>query len=156
MVRLFALDVDGTLTDGGVWMGGAAEAEWKRFDIRDGLGLVLLMRSGVEVALLSGRFSPATARRAEDLGIRRIHNGVREKLPLLAALAEELGIGAESAAYMGDDLPDLECLRWAGLGMAPADARPEALEAADWIAPSRAGYGAVRDATDFLLRRNGR
>ena len=151
MVRLFALDVDGTLTDGGVWMDGSG-SEWKRFDIRDGLGLILLRRAGVEVAWISGRASPATRRRAEDLGIRLLYNGVADKLPVLRGLAEERGLSPEDVAYMGDDLPDRECLLWAGLGMAPSDAHPDILRIAGWIAARPAGFGAVREAADHLLR----
>jgi len=151
VVRLFALDVDGTLTDGGVWMDGSG-SEWKRFDIRDGLGLILLRRAGVEVAWISGRASPATRCRAEDLGIRLLYNGVADKLPVLRKLAEERGLSPEEVAYMGDDLPDRECLLWAGLGMAPSDAHPDILSIAGWIAARPAGFGAVREAADHLLR----
>ena len=90
-IRLLALDVDGTLTDGGVYMNGQG-GEFKRFDIRDGMGIVRLKKAGVEIALISGRHSAATEQRARDLGITRLHNGVADKMPLLSAIVEELGI----------------------------------------------------------------
>ncbi|MBL3593279.1 MAG: HAD-IIIA family hydrolase [Synergistaceae bacterium] len=154
MIRLLALDVDGTLTDGGVYLDGGGN-EFKRFDIRDGMGLVRLRKAGVTLALISGRASRATERRARDLGIDRVHNGVGDKLPFLQKLAEELDLDAADVAYMGDDVNDLDCLRWSGLSLAPADARPEVLAVVDWVAPLGGGHGAVREAAELILRVNG-
>lgn len=154
MIRLLALDVDGTLTDGGVYLDGGGN-EFKRFDIRDGMGLVRLRKAGVTLALISGRASRATERRARDLGIDRVHNGVGDKLPFLQRLAEELDLDAADVAYMGDDVNDLDCLRWSGLSLAPADARPEVLAVVDWVAPLGGGHGAVREAAELILRVNG-
>ncbi len=155
IIRLFALDVDGTLTDGGVYLDGSG-SEYKRFDVRDGMGFALLRRAGVEIAWISGRFSAATARRASELQVFRLFNGVEEKLPALQALTEELGISLEETAYMGDDVNDLACLRSAGLALAPSDAVEEVRSAADMVTPSRAGHGAVRDAAEFILAHNRR
>lgn len=155
MIGLFALDVDGTLTDGGLYLDGAGN-EMKRFDIQDGLGLALVMRAGVEVALISGRFSPVTEHRSRELGIHHLYNGVSDKLSVLVGLASELGLGPQSVAYVGDDLPDLPCLEWAGVGIAVANARPEVLAAANWITRSKGGYGAVREAVDRVLFLNAR
>ena len=152
-IRLLALDVDGTLTDGGVYLDGSGN-EYKRFDVRDGMGIALLRKAGVEIALVSGRFSPATERRAAELQITRLFNGVGEKLPILHALTEELGISLEETAYMGDDVNDLECLSAAGLALVPSDGVEEVRKAADVITPSRAGHGAVRDAAEFILAEN--
>lgn len=154
MIRLLVLDVDGTLTDGGVYLDGGG-SEFKRFDIRDGMGLVRLRKAGVTLALISGRASRATESRALDLGIDRVHNGVDDKLPFLQQLAEELDLDAADVAYMGDDVNDLDCLRWSGLSMAPADARPEVLAVVDWVAPLGGGRGAVREAAELILRING-
>ena len=154
-IRLLALDVDGTLTDGGVYMNGEG-AEFKRFDIRDGMGIVRLRKAGVEVALISGRHSPATERRAQELGITRLYNGVGDKMPVLSALLEELGITLEETAYMGDDVNDVDCLRAAGLALVPADGVPEARAAADYVTARAAGRGAVREAAELILTENGR
>jgi 3-deoxy-D-manno-octulosonate 8-phosphate phosphatase (KDO 8-P phosphatase) len=153
-IRLLALDVDGTLTDGGVYMNGQG-GEFKRFDIRDGMGIVRLKKAGVEIALISGRHSAATEQRARDLGITRLHNGVADKMPLLSAIVEELGITFAETAYMGDDVNDVECLRAAGLALVPSDGVPEARAAADYVTFSPAGRGAVREAAELILAGNG-
>lgn len=154
MIKLLVLDVDGTLTDGGIYMDGRG-GEYKRFDVKDGMGIVMLMKAGVEVAFISGRYSAATEQRARNLGVGRVHNGVKEKLPLLSAMAEELGIALEQVAFMGDDINDAECLQAAGLAIAPADAVRAALVLADYVTESPAGRGAVRDAAEHILGLNG-
>ncbi len=154
-IRLFAMDVDGTFTDGGVYLDGQG-GEMKRFDIKDGMGISLLRSSGVEVALVSGRYSAATEQRARGLGISLLFNGVEEKLPVLKTLMEERGLDPEEVAYMGDDVNDVECLRLAGLGLAPSDGAPEAKSAASYVTAAPGGYGAVREAAELILRRNGR
>ncbi|QTX31626.1 HAD-IIIA family hydrolase [Aminithiophilus ramosus] len=153
-IRLLALDVDGTLTDGGVYLDGAGN-EFKRFDIRDGMGLVRLRESGVALALISGRASSSTEARARALGISIVHNGVGEKLPVLKKVAADLGLEASEVAFMGDDVNDLDCLLWAGLSLAPCDARPEVLAAAGWVASLGGGRGAVREAAEKILSLNG-
>lgn len=153
MIRLFAVDVDGTLTDGGIFMDGAGN-EFKCFNVQDGLGLRRLMDAGVEVAIISGRYSASTTQRAKDLGIARCVNGSADKFSCLKEMAAELGIGPEGVAFVGDDLPDLGCMKWAGFSIAVADARPEILGVADWITPRLGGYGAVRDAAEYVLNLN--
>lgn len=149
------MDVDGTLTDGGFYMDGEGN-ELKRFDVKDGYGIVMLKRAGIEVAFVSGRFSRATDQRAADLGVSRVINGTDDKLRELKKIASELGLSREEVAFIGDDAPDLSCVEWCGLGIAVADARGGLPESADWIAPSRGGFGAVRDAAEHILARNGR
>lgn len=153
MIKLVALDVDGTLTDGGVYLDGAG-SEFKRFDIQDGMGLVLLRRADVKVAIISGRFSQATEGRARELGVDLVYNGVGDKLPVLKGLAEDLGLTPEEVVFVGDDVNDLDCLRWCGLGIAVANARPEVLEEADRVTVARGGYGAVREAAEMVLAMN--
>ena len=155
MIGLVAMDVDGTLTDGGFYMDGEGN-ELKRFDVRDGYGIVMLKKAGVEVAFVSGRFSKATAQRAVDLGVARVINGTEDKLRDLKKIADELGLAREEIAFIGDDAPDRICVEWCGLGIAVADARGGLLEVADWIAPNRGGHGAVRDAAEYVVERNGR
>jgi len=146
--------VDGTLTDGGIFLDGAGR-EWKRFDIQDGMGLARLQKSGVEVALLSGRRSEATAARARELGIAEVVNGVSDKLPALQALCRSRGIHPEEVCFVGDDLNDIECIRWCGLGVAVRNAQIDVKAVADWITPSRGGQGAVREVAERILALNG-
>ncbi len=153
MIKLFAMDVDGTLTDGGIYMDGAG-GEMKRFDVQDGQGIALLLKKGLKVVFISGRRSAPTERRAEDLKITRCVNGIKDKLPELKSIAEELGASAEEVAYAGDDLPDLECVRWAGLGIAVANARPEVIEAADYVTKRGGGNGAIRESADMIIKIN--
>lgn len=153
MIRLVAMDIDGTLTDGGFFMDGEGH-EFKRFDVRDGYGIVMLMKSGVEVAFISGRRSKATEQRALDLGVAKVVNGTADKLPDLVAMAGELGLEPAEVAFIGDDVPDVECMSWAGLGMAVGGASAEALEAADWVSACPGGRGAVREAAEHILKLN--
>lgn len=152
-IKLLVLDVDGTLTDGGVYMDGLG-GEFKRFDIHDGMGIVRLRAAGVRTAFLSGRRSEATAQRAADLGVELLFNGVREKLPVLRSLLSDLSLSAEEAAYMGDDVNDVDCLRAAGLAFAPADAVSEAKAAADFVTSAKGGGGAVREAAEHIISLN--
>ena len=155
MIRLFVLDVDGTLTEGEILLDGRG-GETKRFDIQDGMGLVLLRRAGIGTAFLSGRASDPTDQRARDLGVPRCANGAADKLPLLRRWADEDGLTPEEVAYMGDDLPDLECLSWSGFPIVPSNGRPEALRLARYGTPRPGGRGAVRDAADRVLLANAR
>jgi 3-deoxy-D-manno-octulosonate 8-phosphate phosphatase (KDO 8-P phosphatase) len=149
-IRLFVLDVDGTLTDGGLYMDGRG-GEFKRFDVRDGMGIGLLRTAGVEIAFLSGRASEATAQRASDLRVGLLFNGTGEKLPVFRKLLSNLCLDADEVAYMGDDVNDVECLRAAGLAFAPADAADEAKAAADIVTRKTGGRGAVREAAEYIL-----
>ena len=152
-INLLVLDVDGTLTDGGVYMDGRG-GEFKRFDIRDGMGIVRLRGAGVRTAFLSGRRSDATAQRARDLGVDLLFNGTGEKLPVFLGLLADLGLEAEEAAYMGDDVNDVDCLHVAGIAFAPADAVEEAKASADFVTLNTGGRGAVREAAEHILRLN--
>ncbi len=150
-VRLLVLDVDGVLTDGGLWYGPDGEAT-KRFDVHDGLALAEARRWGLEVAVVSGRTSPAVARRLADLGVTEVHQGVADKAAALAAVLARLGLRPAEAAVMGDDLPDLAMMRKAGLALAPRTAVAEVRRAAHWVSRRPAGGGAVREAVEWLLR----
>jgi 3-deoxy-D-manno-octulosonate 8-phosphate phosphatase (KDO 8-P phosphatase) len=154
MIRLVAMDVDGTLTDGGIYMDGEG-GEMKRFDVKDGTGVVILRKASVDVAFISGRFSKSTERRARDLGVTHVINGTPDKLPELIALAGKLGLDASEIAFIGDDIQDIGCMKWAGLSVAVADAAQEALSAADWVSSKRGGFGALRDAAEYIVRING-
>lgn len=149
-IRLLVLDVDGVLTDGRLYISASGE-ELKVFHVRDGSGLVAAQRAGIAVAIISGRDSAAVTRRAAELGIRHVRQGVSDKGAELDRLLAELGVAAEHAACVGDDTPDLPMLRRAGLAVAVADAHPALREAAHWTTPSNGGQGAVREVCDLLL-----
>jgi 3-deoxy-D-manno-octulosonate 8-phosphate phosphatase (KDO 8-P phosphatase) len=153
-IRLLVLDVDGVLTDGRLYLSAAGE-ELKVFHVRDGSGLVAAQRAGIAVAIISGRDSAAVTRRAAELGIRLVRQGVSDKGAELDRLLAELGVAAEHAACVGDDTPDLPMLRRAGLAVAVADAHPALREAAHWTTPSNGGLGAVREVCDLLLSTRG-
>lgn len=150
-IRLVVLDVDGVLTDGRLYYGVTGEA-MKAFDIRDGHGIKLLMKAGIDVALLTARSSGIVAERARELGITRVLQGQSDKAAGFASLLAQTRVGAESAAYMGDDWPDLPVLRQVALAGTTADACAEVRAAAHWIATREGGRGAVREFAEFILR----
>jgi len=154
-VRLMLFDVDGVLTDGRLWYGPSGEA-LKAFSALDGHGLKLLAGSGITVALLSGRSSPAVARRAAELGIVHLLQGLQEKLPAFEALAARLGVGAAEAGYMGDDVVDLPVLRRCGFACAPREAHELVLRSAHYVARAAAGRSAVREVCEYVMRAQGR
>jgi 3-deoxy-D-manno-octulosonate 8-phosphate phosphatase (KDO 8-P phosphatase) len=149
-IRLLALDVDGVLTDGRLYISSSGE-DMKVFHVRDGSGLVAVQRAGVVVAIISGRDSTAVTRRAAELGIRYVRQGVADKGGELDRLLADLAIDPAEAACVGDDTPDLPMLRRAGLAIAVADAHPALLEAAHWTTTAPGGHGAVREVCDLLL-----
>ncbi len=153
-IRLFAMDVDGTLTDGRITLTEEGEAH-KTFHARDGGGITLLPSVGILPAIISGRASAVTERRARELGIDEVHQGVSDKAACLAALCERLGLEPAQAAFVGDDLSDIPAMRIAGYAAAPADAAPETCAVADFTAALPGGAGAVRQAVEDLLRREG-
>jgi len=149
-VRLLLLDVDGVLTDGGLWYLAEGPAA-VRFHVRDGYGLVLARRAGLLVGLVSGRDLPQVRRRAEELGLDEIHLGVREKGPVVEEILARRGLVPEDACFVGDDLLDLPALARVGLPVAVADAAPQVREAAAWVTTLPGGHGAVREVVDRLL-----
>lgn len=154
-VRLAIFDVDGVLTDGRLWFDGDGR-ELKAFHVRDGLGLKLLMRQGIQVAVISGRDSPVVGARLEDLGVQHVIQGAPEKLPPYRALIERLELDPEQTAFVGDEILDLPVMTRAGLGIAVADAHPEAAARAHWLTTRPGGAGAAREVCDLLLRSQGR
>jgi 3-deoxy-D-manno-octulosonate 8-phosphate phosphatase (KDO 8-P phosphatase) len=149
-IRLLVLDVDGVLTDGRLYLSPTGE-ELKVFHVRDGSGLVAVQRAGITVAIISGRDSAAVSRRAAELGIRHVRQGVVDKGAELDRLLSELGVEPGETACVGDDTPDLPMLRRVGLAVGVADAHPALLEAAHWITRAPGGRGAVREVCDLLL-----
>lgn len=149
-IKLFAMDVDGVLTDGTVQMASDG-TESKGFSILDGMGLKRLERAGVAVAWISGRASGATTARATELKIPHLIQGQNDKLTALRGLASALGLSAAQCAYMGDDDIDTPAIQWAGIGIAPREAMPSALAAASVVPAHPAGRGAVREICEHIL-----
>jgi len=153
-VRLVALDVDGTLTDGSVNYLGSEELV--RFHVHDGQGLVWLRQAGLELAWISGRGSAAVRARAAELGVGELHLSVGPKAEVLAEVQDRLGIAPEETLAMGDDLADLAMAARAALFVAPSDARPEVRARAHWVTTAPGGRGAVRELAERLLDARGR
>ncbi len=153
-LRLLVLDVDGVLTDGGLWTTESGEV-LKRFDVRDGLGIRLLQQAGLEVAWLSGGKSGATEQRARYLGISHVLTGVRDKPAALAALQAQLGVSKAESAFVGDDLNDLAVRPAIGLLVCTADAVGPLRHRADWVLDRNGGDGAVRRLAEEILRARG-
>ncbi|MFN2288795.1 MAG: KdsC family phosphatase [Chromatocurvus sp.] len=149
-VRLLVLDVDGVLTDGRLLYGNDGE-ELKAFNIRDGLGIKLLQRAAIDVAIITGRQADSVRRRAQELGIEHVIQGREDKHGALEELCRELGLALQDCAYMGDDLPDVAAIRAAGCGLTVAGACVAAAEAAQWQSRHGGGEGAVREACESLL-----
>lgn len=151
-VRLVALDVDGVLTDGSLRYAADPHADGDRiFHVRDGLGLRLLIEEGIDVALITGRRSPAVERRAAELGIAHVIQGRDDKRAALDGLLEMRGLSRHQALYCGDDLPDLGAILAAGLGATVADAPDCIRERADYVTQAPGGRGAVRELCEHLL-----
>lgn len=149
-VRLFAMDVDGVLTDGMVSISSDG-TETKRFCIVDGLGLLFLRNAGLELAWISGRQSAATSLRAAELKIAHVIQGRHDKLEALSGLAASLGIALRDCAYMGDDVIDEPAIAAVGVGISVPTALPGALAAAGYVTRRLPGHGAVREVCDLLL-----
>jgi 3-deoxy-D-manno-octulosonate 8-phosphate phosphatase (KDO 8-P phosphatase) len=158
-VKLVIFDVDGVLTDAGVYVGATKEGdpvELKRFDIQDGVGIKMLVWAGLEVAIVSGRVSEATALRAAELGIVECHQEPdAHKLKVVVDLLERKGLAWDEVAMIGDDIPDLAVMRRVGLKAAVGNATAPVVAIADWQATSTGGRGAAREFCDALLLARG-
>lgn len=154
-VRLLILDVDGVLTDGRITMDHQGR-EIKAFDVRDGHGIKLLLRAGIEVAMLTGRSSPVVQKRADDLGVQRVRQGVYNKAEAFTEIAKQMGIRDDEACFVGDDLVDIPLLKKVGLPMVVADGVNEAKRFALYITRNPGGRGAVREVCDILLQAQGK
>ncbi len=149
-IQLFAMDVDGILTDASVYISSDG-SESKRFSIIDGLGLVRLREAGMEIAWISGRASGATDYRAKELKIPHVIQGRHDKAEALKELISDLDIPIERVAYMGDDDIDAGAIGIAGIGIAVPEAHRKALENANYVTKRAGGYGAVREVCDLIL-----
>ena len=153
-LRLLVLDVDGVLTDGGLWTTESGEVI-KRFDVRDGLGIHLLQQAGLEVAFLSGGKGGASEQRARYLGIRHVLTGVKDKPAALSELQRTLAVSPGECAFVGDDLNDLAVRPVVGLLICPADGVAPLRARADWVLDRKGGDGAVRRLAEAILRARG-
>ena len=149
-IRLLVLDVDGVLTDGRLYFSAKGE-ELKCFHVRDGAGIVQLLRAGVQVAVISGRQSRAVERRMTELGVTWIRQGVEDKLAALRELLDILSLGPQAVACIGDDSADLPVLEVSRLAVAVADAHASAKSRAHFITQAAGGQGAVREICDLIL-----
>lgn len=154
-VKLVALDVDGTLSDGRLWFTSDGQ-EFKSFHVLDGLGMKLLRDNGVEIALITARESKVVQMRARELGLRHVQQGARDKLASLNHLCQALSLKPDQVAYMGDDLPDLPVLHVVGLATAPANAHPWVRQRVHWCTQASGGEGAVRELCDLILVAHGK
>ena len=157
-IRLVGLDVDGVLTDGGIYLGavGGQSLEFKRYEIQDGLGIHLLQRTGVRVAIVTGRVSESVRLRAAELGIDDVaQDSQAQKLPAFLAMLDRHGIAPSEAAFIGDDFPDMAVLKLVGLPVAVANAVPEVKAACALTLTRSGGAGAVREFAELLMKARG-
>src|SRR6266545_988661 len=154
-IRLFATDVDGVLTDAGMYYSESGE-ELKKFDTRDGMGIKLLQRAGLITALVTQEATKLVARRGEKLAIPEVHQEVMDKLPVLRDMAARHGVTLAEVAYMGDDINDLASLRAVGFSASPADALPPIRKAVTYVCKAKGGDGAVREVAEMILEAQGR
>ncbi len=149
-IRLFATDVDGVLTDAGMYYSESGD-EWKKFNTRDGMGIKLLQKAGLITAIVTQERTRLVARRAEKLAIPELHQGVMDKLSVIRDMAMRHGIPLKQVAYIGDDVNDIEALQAVGFSAAPADGLPQVLEIVDHVCRKKGGEGAVRELAEMIL-----
>jgi 3-deoxy-D-manno-octulosonate 8-phosphate phosphatase (KDO 8-P phosphatase) len=152
-IKLLLLDVDGVLTDGGIYLDDRG-VESKRFDVRDGQGITLLQRAGIRTGIITGRSSAVVRHRARELGVEIVYQGVADKAGAYEEIKQLTGLTDEEIAYMGDDIGDIPVLRRAGLAMTVRESWL-ARSRVDYVTRAAGGHGAVREVADLLLRANG-
>ena len=153
-IRLIAFDVDGVMTDGGLYLSDSGE-EFKRFNSLDGHGLKMLKASGVELAIITGRTSRCVELRAKNLGITHVFQGVVKKQDAMHKLLAQINLAPESAAFMGDDVVDLPAMSIVGLALTVPDAMQAVQDRAHYVTTRKAGYGAVREVCELLMEAQG-
>ena len=149
-IKLFATDVDGVLTDAGMYYSESGD-EWKKFNTRDGMGIKLLQRVGIITAIVTQERTKLVARRAEKLTIPELHQGVMDKLSLVREMAARYGFTLSQVAYIGDDINDLETLKAVGFSATPADGIPQVAAVVDYVCQKKGGEGAVREIIEMIL-----
>lgn len=154
LIRLMAFDVDGVMTDGGLYLSDSGQ-EFKRFNTLDGQGMKMLRASGVEIAIITSRTSHCVAKRAQELGIEHLYQGSENKLETMLGLLNKLKLSRDAAAYMGDDVGDLTVMRHVGLAISVPDAPLVVRENCDYVTQRDGGHGAVREACEFIMSAQG-
>ena len=154
LIRLVAFDVDGVMTDGGIYYSDSGE-EFKRFNSLDGQGIKMLMASGVEVAIITSRTSRCVEVRAQNLGIKHVYQGMENKLKAMVELIDKLKLKRDTAAYMGDDVVDLTVMRHVGLGFSVPESPQLVREHSGYVTQRNGGHGAVREVCDLILSAQG-
>jgi len=157
-IKILLMDVDGTMTDGGVLLLSQADGtalEIKKFDAHDGQGLTLAHTAGLRTGCITGRESPALLRRAQEMKMEFVYMKQPTKIPAYEEILSKAGVPDSAVAYVGDDLPDLTVMRRVGLAVAVGDAVPEVKKAAHYVTKSAAGHGAIRDAVELILKSKG-
>ena len=149
-IRLFATDVDGVLTDAGMYYAESGD-EWKKFNTRDGMGIKLLQRVGIITAIVTQERTKLVTRRAEKLAIPELHQGAMDKLTVIREMAARHGLSLKQVAYIGDDINDLEALKEVGFSATPADGMPQIAAAVDYVCQKKGGEGAVREIVEMIL-----
>lgn len=149
-IRMLILDVDGVLTDGGMYYTESGD-EFKRFDTRDGQGIALIAAAGIVPALITRERTSIVTRRAKKLGITEVHQGATDKLSVVKDLLSRHGIEPHQACYIGDDIGDLAAMRFVGVPVAVPDAAPAVRRAAAFITRRKGGYGAVREVCELII-----
>ena len=153
-IKLLAIDVDGVMTDDSIYFGPDG-FELKKFNISDGFFMVLAMRSGLELAIVSGRYSPATDTRMKDLGVKHVLQGKRDKVEMIRPLLQELGIGFSDVAFVGNELLDIKLAKHVGLSIAVADSCRDLLDEVVWVTRSKGGHGALREIIEDYFEATG-
>ena len=155
MIKLVLLDVDGTLTDGGIYRGNNGE-ELKRFNVKDVYAIVNAQKLGIEFGIITGRKSELVEIRSNELKIKYLYQGISEKTVILKEIMQKTGLKKEEIAYMGDDLNDILIMKQSGLTGAPKDAADEVIQIADFVSEKNGGSGAVREFVEYILKKDGK
>lgn len=149
-IKMLILDVDGTLTDGKIYIGSEGEL-MKAFNVKDGLGIVKLQTQNIVPVIITGRISEIVEQRAKELGITEVHQGIKDKVKVLRQLADKYQYELKELAYIGDDENDLEAMKLCGMVGCPRDAVDSVIQLADFVCKRNGGEGAVREFIDYLL-----
>ena len=155
MIKLVLLDVDGTLTDGGIYRGNNGE-ELKRFNVKDGYAIGNAQKLGIEFGIITGRKSELVEIRSNELKIKYLYQGISEKTVILEEIMQKTGLKKEEIAYMGDDLNDILIMKQSGLTGAPRDAADEVIQIVDFVSGKNGGSGAVREFVEYILKKDGK
>ena len=155
MIKLVLLDVDGTLTNGGIYRGNNGE-ELKRFNVKDGYAIVNAQKLGIEFGIITGRKSELVEIRSNELKIKYLYQGISEKTVILEEIMQKTGLKKEEIAYMGDDLNDILIMKQSGLTGAPKDAADEVIQIVDFVSEKNGGSGAVREFVEYILKKDGK